>query len=244
MGGEEDRAVDSKFSDTLTDVGLCIPERGKTEKRSLKRPFAKLSVQCPSPCSSLPKKGSPRCLTTGIWGLFWENKTIKRGGWIFTFLSLSIAFVTFKSSTDLLVFPSTFGILSHVETKCLSCPSTRRFIYYSIQCILSYKRDCVWLLDCCSTSGTSKWMHLHFTLSTWLKRGVAGMSVVGCLCTVILTAHRRGTGLYFMNITSQRGQRQEGEKQVESGVWTRKWTHSLQTYTHIQKHTPLPAVAH
>lgn len=61
-----------------------------------------------------------------------------------------------------------------------------------------------------------------FTSSSWLRQGVGSMSVVGCLCTVILTAHRRGTGLYFMNITLQGGQRQEGEKQVESAVGTRK----------------------
>ena len=94
----EDRAADSKPCDTLTDVELCTSQRVKTEKRALnERPTAKLSVQCPQPRGSQPKKGSSRCLTTGMWGFSWQNKTIKHGGWTF-FRSIfpSLAFVTLK----------------------------------------------------------------------------------------------------------------------------------------------------
>lgn len=49
---QQDRAADSKLSDTLTDVRLCRSHRGTTEKRPLnKRSNAKLSVQCPRTCS-------------------------------------------------------------------------------------------------------------------------------------------------------------------------------------------------
>lgn len=85
---------------TLWQMWGFAPPKGAKQRKGLwiKWP-AKLSVSCPEPCSSKLKKGSSRCLTTGIWGFSWQNKTIKCGGWIFlifTFLSLPIVVITLK----------------------------------------------------------------------------------------------------------------------------------------------------
>lgn len=85
---------------TLWQMWGFAPPKGAKEKRLLnKGPTAKLAVQCPQPCSSEPKKGSSRCLTTGIWGFSWQRKTIKCGGWIFlrfTFPSLAVILLSLK----------------------------------------------------------------------------------------------------------------------------------------------------
>lgn len=103
-------------------VFLHLPKRHR--KKALWIMGLLLSFLCSalSPTAHKPKKGSGRCLTTGIWGFSWQNKTIKCGGWLFlrfTFPSLSLVLIT--ASTVPLVFclyPLPLP-LSSTQMKCL-----------------------------------------------------------------------------------------------------------------------------